>query len=164
MSGTGAGTGGTPDEDDVWRKFLMDSEEAIRVSAPREPSAREREPGRTASAVARPDGPAGPGAMAGGVGEPWQPDEPLPWPAWRDLDGPARLRRVARGLGAAAAVVLALTGWSQLTAGPGTPSGGPGDTVVERVEDAPAELPTAGPSGAVPSGAASASASASATS
>ncbi|MFK0114300.1 hypothetical protein [Streptomyces sp. NPDC090994] len=134
MSAPGPGSGGTPDE--VWQKFLMDSEDAIRASAPREPSARDRTPGWLPAPVAA--------EPAEAVGELWQPDDPEPEPAWRDLDGRARFRRAARVLATAAAVVLALTVWSQLT-GSETPSGGPGDSLVERVEEAPATLPTAAP-------------------
>nr|WP_251074465.1 hypothetical protein [Streptomyces sp. ISL-12] len=113
----------------------MDSEDAIRASAPREPSARDRTPGwRPAPVAAEP---------TEAVGELWQPDDPEP--AWRELDGRARFRRVARVLATAAAVALALTVWSQLTTGSEAPSGGPGDSFVERVEEAPAPLPTAAP-------------------
>lgn len=148
MSTPGPGSGGTPDE--VWRKFQLDSEEAIRASAaPREPSARDRTPGwRPVRAAAGP---------AESVGELWQPDDPDPEPAWGELDGRARFRRAVRVLATAAAVALALTVWSQLTTGSDTPSGGPGDSLVERVEEAPATLPTAAPAPA------SATASASAT-
>ncbi|MEU4654529.1 hypothetical protein AB0G32_11350 [Streptomyces sp. NPDC023723] len=135
MSGAGAGSGGTPDE--VWQKFLTDSEDAIRASAPREPSARDRTPGW------RPL-PATPGP-AETVGELWRPDDTEPEPAWRELDGRGRCRRVARVLVTAAAVVVALTVWSQLTSESQVPSGGPGDRLVERLEEAPATLPTAAP-------------------
>ncbi|MGP2437216.1 hypothetical protein [Streptomyces sp. JW3] len=135
MSGAGAGSGGTPDE--VWQKFLTDSEDAIRASAPREPSARDRTPGW------RPP-PAATGPTEA-VGELWRPDDTEPEPAWRELDGRGRLRRVARVLVTAAAVVVALTVWSQLTSDSQAPSGGPGDSLVERLENAPAGLPTAAP-------------------
>lgn len=110
--------------EDVWRRFLEDDERAILASAPREPSARERTPGWR------------PGPPLAAVGELWQPEEPWPGPAWRDLDRRARLRRVGRVLGTAAAVAVALTAWSQLSTGPGTP-GGPADTIGRRLEESP---------------------------
>ncbi|NEB12120.1 hypothetical protein G3I32_25310, partial [Streptomyces coelicoflavus] len=61
MTASGPGSGDTPGEPDgtpsvpehVWRLFLEDDERAIRASAPREPAARDRLPGR------RPEPPAG---------------------------------------------------------------------------------------------------------
>lgn len=135
VSASGPGSGGTPDE--VWQKFLMDSEDAIRASAPREPPARDRTPGWQPAPVAA--------EPTEAVGELWQPDDPEPEAAWCDLDGRARLRRAVRVLATAAAVALALTVWSQLTTGSDTPSGDPGDSLVERVEEAPSPLPTAAP-------------------
>ncbi|MER7190057.1 hypothetical protein [Streptomyces flaveolus] len=199
MTASGPGGGGTPEEQDgtpsvpeeVWRKFLADSEQAIRATAPREPSARERtqghrprppatgpardghlgagpgtgalpgsgdahpapdpRPGADSGAYPRPrsrPGGARPGSGAspGGegvdaVGDLWCPQEPWAGPAWRELDGRARLRHVGRVVGTAAAVALALTAWSQLSTGPGTPARGPGDTIGRRLEET--ALPTA---------------------
>lgn len=53
MTASGPGSGDIPGEPDgtpsvpeyVWRLFLEDDERAIRASAPREPSARDRLPG-----------------------------------------------------------------------------------------------------------------------
>ncbi|WP_320773589.1 hypothetical protein [Streptomyces sp. CRN 30] len=133
MSGSGAAGGsGTPDE--VWEKFLTDSEDAIRASAPREPSARERTPALPARSPATSDA----------VGELWLPDDPAPEPSWHELDRRARVRRAVRVFATAAAVVLALTVWSRLGTGTGSPAGDPDATTVERVE-APVELPTAAP-------------------
>lgn len=104
--------------DDVWQRFLMDSEQAIRTSAPREPSARQRAAGRSPeqpgpprpSRMSRPDTP-------DAVGDLWRPDDPWEGPAWRDLDARARLRRIGRVVGTAAAIALTLGAWSQLSTG-----------------------------------------------
>ncbi len=113
--------GGVPHvPEDVWRRFLEDDERAIRASALREPAARERTPGW----------------------RPAPPPDPWPGPAWRELDRRARVRRVCRVLGTAAAVALALTAWSQLSTGPGTPGGEPADTIGRRLEESPV-LPSA---------------------
>ncbi|MEU1045568.1 hypothetical protein ABZ400_10470 [Streptomyces sp. NPDC005897] len=148
MTASGPGSGDTPGEpdgapevpEDVWRLFLEDDERAIRASAPREPSARDRVPGW------RPEEPpAGhPGhtdRTRGTVGEAWRREETWTGPAWRELDGRARLRRTGRVLGTAAAVALALTAWSQLSTGPATPGSGPAETIGQRLEESPA-LPT----------------------
>ncbi|MFC9057291.1 hypothetical protein ACFTXB_04455 [Streptomyces sp. NPDC057074] len=156
MTASGPDRGATPGEPDepggtplvpehVWRLFLEDDEHAIRASAPREPSARDRIPGRqpgppatgpSGSPYARP-APAAPGT----VGEAWRPEDPWAGPGWRELDRRARLRRIGRVLGTATAVALALTAWSQLSTGPGTPGGEPADTIGRRLDESPA-LPT----------------------
>ncbi|MFC7882367.1 hypothetical protein ACFUVV_10900 [Streptomyces sp. NPDC057376] len=142
MTASGPNGGATPNEpdepggvppvsEDVWRKFLEDDERAIRASAFREPAARERTPGWR---------PVPPPAA---VGELWRPEDPWPGPGWRELDGRARVRRIGRVIGTAAAVALALTAWSQLSTGPGTPpGGGPADTIGRRLEESPV-LPSA---------------------
>jgi hypothetical protein len=177
--------GTTPDvPDEVWQKFLADTEDAIRDSAPREPSARDRVPGGwpgplpdAVGVVRGPEGPygnshgcgsyggldygsyggleydpyggqahavAGAGdPVAGAVGELWRPDDPGSGPGWRELDRRARLRRVGRVAGTAAAVALAVAAWSLVSAGPGAPGGGPGPATVQQLEDAPEELPAA---------------------
>ncbi|WP_020133837.1 hypothetical protein [Streptomyces sp. 351MFTsu5.1] len=58
------------------------------------------------------------------MGDPWQPDDL--WPLWRDLDGPARLRRVGRAVATAAAIAVALGAWSILSTRAGVPGDGPG--------------------------------------
>ncbi|WP_345618136.1 hypothetical protein [Streptomyces ziwulingensis] len=133
MSGAGPGSSGTPEE--VWQMFLDDSEDAIRVSAPRELSARDRERDSRPAAERVP--------AADSVGELWRPEVPRNWPAWRELDSPARVRRAARVFVGAAAVVVALTAWSQFATGSGAPADTPVDTTVQRVEEAPIGLPTA---------------------
>ncbi|WP_030190082.1 hypothetical protein [Streptomyces violaceorubidus] len=145
MTASGPGSGDTPGEPDgtpavpeyVWRLFLEDDERAIRASAPREPSARDRVPGRGPQEppADRPD------RARGTVGEAWRREETWAGPAWRELDGRARLRRVGRLAGTAAALALALTAWSQLSTGPATPGGGPAETIGQRLEESPA-LPT----------------------
>ncbi|GAP52109.1 hypothetical protein [Streptomyces azureus] len=140
MTTEGPGGGrGTPDEpdgappvpDDVWLRFLTDSEHAIRASAPREPSARERAAGRQLQPPHT-------------VGDLWQPEDLWVRVAWRDLDRRAKARRVGRVVATAAAVALALGAWSQLSAGAGTGTR-PGTGTVRQVEGATARQPTATP-------------------
>ncbi|MFE5261128.1 hypothetical protein [Streptomyces coelicoflavus] len=148
MTASGPGSGDTPGEPDgtpsvpehVWRLFLEDDERAIRASAPREPAARDRLPGRPPEPPAgRPGRSVSPGET---VGEAWRPQDTWAGPAWRELDGRSRVRRVGRVLGTAAALAVALTAWSQLSSGPATPGGGPAETIGQRLEESPA-LPTA---------------------
>jgi hypothetical protein len=130
---------GTPDEpdgtppipDDVWLRFLTDSEQAIRASAPREPSAKERAAGRQLQPPYA-------------VGDLWQPEDLWVRVAWRDLDRRAKVRRVGRVIATAAAVALALGAWSHLSTGVGTGTR-PGTGTVRQVEGATARLPTATP-------------------
>ncbi|MET9680495.1 hypothetical protein [Streptomyces coeruleorubidus] len=140
MTTEGPGGGrGTPDEPDgtppvpdgVWLRFLTDSEHAIRASAPREPSARERAAGRQLQ-------------PPHAVGDLWQPEDLWVRVAWRDLDRRARVRRVGRVAATAAAVALALGAWSQLSAGTGTGTR-PGTGTVRQVEGATARQSTATP-------------------
>lgn len=139
MTTEGPGGRGTPDEpdgappfpDEVWLRFLTDSESAIRASAPREPSAQERAAGR------QPQPPHT-------VGDLWQPEELWIRVAWRDLDRAAKVRRVGRLAATAAAVALALAAWSQLSTGAGT-GHRPGTGTVRQVEGATAVLSTATP-------------------
>ncbi|MFJ8467120.1 hypothetical protein [Streptomyces swartbergensis] len=140
MTTEGPGGGrGTPDEpdgtppvpDDVWLRFLTDSEPAIRASAPREPSARERAAGRQLQPPHT-------------VGDLWQPEDLWVRVAWRDLDRRAKVRRVGRVVATAAAVALALGAWTQLSAGAGTGTR-PGTGTVRQVEGATARQSTATP-------------------
>lgn len=148
MTAKGPGEERTPDEphgtpstpEEVWLKFLSDSEYAIRASAPREPSARQRASGRRTGGSRDEPTDSGPAA----VGDLWQPEDPWTAPAWRDLDGRARLRRVGRVIATAAAIALALGAWSCLsTSGPA--SDGPGVTTVRQLEEASQGPPTAAP-------------------
>ncbi|MFD5805653.1 hypothetical protein [Streptomyces sp. NPDC127020] len=153
MTASGPDRGATPDEpggtppvpEYVWRLFLEDDERAILASAPREPSARDRTLGRQPGPPAT--GPSGhpharpAPAAPGTVGEAWRPEDPWAGPGWRELDRRARLRRIGRVVGTATAVALALTAWSQLSTGPGTPGGEPADTIGRRLDESPA-LPT----------------------
>ncbi|CAL9673914.1 hypothetical protein SUDANB1_07692 [Streptomyces sp. enrichment culture] len=120
-----------PAPDDVWRRFLTDSESAIRLSAPREPSAEERAAGRRLQ-------------PPHAVGDLWQPEELWVRVAWQELDRRAKVRRVGRVVATAAAVALALGAWSQLSTGAGT-GDRPGESTVRQVEGATARLPTATP-------------------
>ncbi|WP_435209224.1 hypothetical protein [Streptomyces sp. bgisy034] len=139
------GTSYVPDE--VWLKFLSDTECAIRASAPKEASARERAPGWPAAAApdtsnrwSRHRDPAI--GRADSVGDLWQPVE-ASRPAWRDLDSRGRLRRVGSLIVTAAAITLALIAWSQLATSAGTPHDGPGDITLQQSEEAPGEVPAA---------------------
>jgi hypothetical protein len=152
----GPGGEGTPEEpdgtppapEDIWLKFLTDSEVAIRQSAPKEPSALERAPGehrlvdqadRTELHSRHPhDGAADVGTDA--VGELWQPDEPWTGPVWGDLDDKARLRRVVRVIATAAAVTVALGAWSCLSTRAGASDNAPDDAIVQQLEEPPPEL------------------------
>ncbi|MET9392901.1 hypothetical protein ABZY20_21310 [Streptomyces sp. NPDC006624] len=125
--------GAAPLPDEVWLKFLTDSESAIRASAPREPSAKERASGRQPQ-------------PAYAVGDLWQPEDLWVRVAWRDLDRRARTRRVGRVVATAAAVALALGAWAQLSAGPGT-GDRPGPGPVRQVEGATAPTATPLPTG-----------------
>ncbi|WP_053668147.1 hypothetical protein [Streptomyces sp. NRRL B-1140] len=120
-----------PFHDDMWLRFLTDSESAIRVSAPREPSAEERAAGRQLQ-------------PPHAVGDLWQPEDLWVRVAWRDLDRRAKVRRAGRVAATAAAVALALGAWSQLSTGAGS-GHRPGETTVRQVEGATARLATATP-------------------
>ncbi|MEU3933099.1 hypothetical protein AB0E85_13825 [Streptomyces sp. NPDC029044] len=148
--GTPDGSDATPSRaGDVWLKFLADNERAIRESAPKEPSAQERASARPPRRLAagrqnppdrRPDHPL---ADADAVGDLWQPEGP--GPAWRELDGPARLRRAGRVIATVAAIGLALGAWSLLSTMAGAPSDGPGGGTVQEVGEAPGAVPTTSP-------------------
>ncbi|MFK0169584.1 hypothetical protein ACIQU5_12330 [Streptomyces sp. NPDC090306] len=143
--------------DEVWQRFLSDSESAIRASAPREPSARERVGGDavtgagTAGATTPPVMPPSPppvspppaqlpGSCAGEpVGELWQRAESGSAPAWRELDRRGRLLRAGRLLVAAAAVATMVGVWSWLPSGSGTPSRHLRETAVRQTVEAPGE-------------------------
>lgn len=109
----------------VWRRFLEDTESAIRISAPREPSAWERAAWlRTdppdASVPGRPTGYDSPSVTPkerraerpGAIGEVWELEELGSAPEWQDMDSRARLRHVGRVLAAVAAVVAAVVALS----------------------------------------------------
>ncbi|CAL9360096.1 hypothetical protein SUDANB108_00641 [Streptomyces sp. enrichment culture] len=115
--------------DEVWLRFLTDTESALRASAPREPSARERAAGR-------------PVQPPQAVGDLWQPEDLWVRVAWRDLDRRARARRVGRVVATAAAVALALGAWSRLATGTGDR---PGDATVRQVPGTTVGLPTPTP-------------------
>ncbi|PWI14423.1 hypothetical protein DI272_09835 [Streptomyces sp. Act143] len=150
---------GTPaGAEDVWLKFLTDSEAAIRRSAPIELSARERAPGwrlRTADADRSEERSGQPHDESAAyetdtVGDLWQPDNPWAGPAWRDLDNRAKLRRAGRVAVSAAAIILALGAWSWLSTSSDAPGNPPDDTVVQPLEE---PLPELSPTTPFPSGA-----------
>ncbi|WSQ12809.1 hypothetical protein OG604_36365 [Streptomyces sp. NBC_01231] len=119
---------GPTDPESIWLKFLNDSEEAIRRSASREPSAQER--------LLLSAGP--PVGQADSVGAFWQPDDDWPGPAWQDLSTRERVRRGLRALGTVAAIVALLGIFSLLPRGaPGlseeqnTPTAGQSESIFE---------------------------------
>ncbi|MFF9162608.1 hypothetical protein ACF081_20485 [Streptomyces longwoodensis] len=103
-----------------WGKFLRDTEEAIRRSAPREPSARERASGAGVGGAGVGGAAVGGAAVDDAVGEVWCPDESPAAPAWRQLDPAARVRRLARFLGTLTLLLVLLTLFRH--AQPGMPS------------------------------------------
>ncbi len=127
-----------PVPDAVWQRFLDDSEGAIRRSAPREPSARER-------AAAGPGGVPEPAGTPESVGELWQPEDVRPGRAWRELDGRARRRRLAGVVGTAAAIVMVLGAVSYLPHDGAVPAGHPGAVVPRQTEKASDPLPSTSP-------------------
>ncbi|MBO1329984.1 hypothetical protein [Streptomyces sp. VRA16 Mangrove soil] len=131
--------------DEMWRRFLKDSERAIRRTAPREPSARER-----AEAAGRhgDSGDAREGSVPVGfelVGEAWQPDPNPAYAPWSDLDGRGRLRRAATLLGVCAVLVAALASVARLPIGAGPDAGRPAGVHLGQTEEASDGLPTASP-------------------
>ncbi|MCX4885688.1 hypothetical protein [Streptomyces sp. NBC_00847] len=168
MAAEDPGQGGSPDEgggvpsipDAVWRRFLGDTEQAIRASAPRELSARERavgsrpDPADSHSMRQEQRGNASvepPPASFDAVGEAWQPDDPLPGPAWRDMAGPARLRRAGRILATVALVLVAVGALSYASSRSGAPGGTPtGATSQQSEEVLPDGVPTESESPSAP--------------
>ncbi|MFE7763886.1 hypothetical protein [Streptomyces sp. NPDC057438] len=163
---------GTPDNggrtppvpDEVWHKFLTDSEHAIRETAPKEPSAGERGTGPWAEllpapregrrheeepppARAEPESP----YEYGAVGELWQSADPWSGRPWRELDGRARCRRVGRVLCTVAAITLILGFFSHLTTS-GSPYDGQDDTISQQSDQAPTRSPTTSGITPLPSG------------
>ncbi|MET8469078.1 hypothetical protein ABZY90_00230 [Streptomyces sp. NPDC006422] len=116
--------------DAEWHKFLADSERAIRRTAPREPSARER------SASIPPEEQA--------VGELWTPKDHNPVRRWHELSRRERSRRCARLAGSLAAliVLLVLTGRGQ-EGRPLTDDDRPGGVMLQESGASPGMTPTA---------------------
>ncbi|MFF7980156.1 hypothetical protein ACFZDK_13650 [Streptomyces sp. NPDC007901] len=119
----GGEDGGVPVPDAVWRRFLDDTEQAIRASAPREPSAQERAAGvrhgPTEATGLRWRFPAatydsGSSRTDHTVGDLWDPEDQSPTTGWRDLDGSGKLRRAGRVLAVVAAVIVAVGALSRL--------------------------------------------------
>lgn len=127
----GHGASSVPDE--VWRRFAEDSEGAIRRSAPREPSARER------AAGLRVTGESDAGHRAAG--------EPVRWVGesydapqgrrrtWRELSGWARLRYVGQVIVTAAVLTVLLLTVSRRPSEPEPGDGRPGDVMLRERED-----------------------------
>ena len=147
--------------DDVWEKFVQDSERDIRASAPKEPSARarmvtERLRAMDEAQAAR----AGGGKRRwGGKRPPVRPARPEGWrtgPAWQERDGrTSRRRKVWSAVGVVAAAALALVAvnpsaaLSWLPGGLGEGSGTAGDAQASAPPLAPETArPSAAPSAA----------------
>ncbi|GAB2465839.1 hypothetical protein [Streptomyces incanus] len=162
QSSSGRDQNSSPLPDDVWEKFVEDSERGIRASAPKEPSARARMVTERLRAMDEAQ------AAANGAGKKRRrgrsrpaaaPALPEGWrtgPAWRDMDGRAKRRRnvwSAVGVLLAAAVAVAAVSPSGalswlpggLGEGSGTSDGANGASADSVVPLAPE---TARPSGA----------------
>ncbi|MER6016375.1 hypothetical protein [Streptomyces bluensis] len=137
----------------MWQRFLEDNERTIRDSAPKEPSAKERTALLRLNAVDNTEREHAPHQRRvtaeteqhrqEAVGELWQPEETTAGPAWRDMDGRTRRRRVGRALGTVAAVVMVLGAVAHLSTGSGTPAETDGEATSMQSEDVPDPLHTA---------------------
>ncbi|MBN0042854.1 hypothetical protein JS756_01735 [Streptomyces actuosus] len=161
MSTREPGRGDDPDRrdpvrglpDDPWDRFLRECAHPRGGTAPTEPSAR----ARTEGAPVRPPSAPRPEVLRHPVGDLWEPHE-TPVTAWRDLDGPARRRRLVRVCGTAAAVTLLLVLWSGAPVDGPEESGTSADATPRQSEVAPpaphatgpAALPSADGSAAAP--------------
>jgi hypothetical protein len=159
--GSGSGTGASSSiPDDVWEKFVRDSERDIRASsAPKEPSARARlvterlrqrdeEAARQDSKKRRWRGKSGDKAAAG---QPLQPEGWRTGPAWQEMEGrTARRRRWWGIVGVPLAVALAVVAIKPSLI-PGDPFG-TGEQAADTAPQLPPETaaPTAPPSSAAP--------------
>ncbi|MFJ8749311.1 hypothetical protein ACIREO_08255 [Streptomyces sp. NPDC102441] len=117
--------------DEVWRKFAEDTEGAIRGSAPREPSARERGSGIRVTGEY--------GAGRGAADEPvrWVGecyDAPQGRRTWRELSGWARLRYVGQVIVTAAVLTVLLLTVSRRPSEPEPGAGRPGDVMLQERE------------------------------
>ncbi|MHC3469522.1 hypothetical protein ACYF6T_12475 [Streptomyces sp. 7R007] len=153
--------GASPVPDQVWQRFLEDSDSSILGSAPREPSARERAalarlraldvPAVQRPSEWRPGGGDRDAVAVEAVGELWQPEDLRPGPAWHELDQRGRRRRGARVLGTIVAVVALVGALSQLSAGSTSETyGDDGDTASQQSEESSEPLPTAAGGPSVP--------------
>lgn len=106
-------------QDEIWRRFLEDSEHAIRRTAPREPSARERiEAAARARAAYAPSAESQARSEIEAVGDLWQPTAAPVRPPWKTLDGRGRLWRATRIVGTVSALIAVLATMSRLSTGP----------------------------------------------
>ncbi|MFI1418324.1 hypothetical protein ACH4VX_10065 [Streptomyces sp. NPDC020731] len=148
--------------DDVWEKFVRDSERDIRSSAPKEPSARARMVTERLRAMDEAQaGAAGGGKRRwGGKRAPVRPAQPEGWrtgPAWQEMDGRAsRRRRVWSAVGvvvAAALAVVAVNPSAALSWLPGDLGEGSGASDEARKADAAPLAPETARPGTAPSAA-----------
>ncbi|HLL35111.1 MAG TPA: hypothetical protein VK545_14765 [Streptomyces sp.] len=133
--------------EEMWRRFVEECAQGTAAGAPREPSALARGEG---ARVLPPAAPASTPACAPApspvpevryeaVGELWEPQDTAS-PAWRDLDGPARRRRLRHLVGTACAGALLLALASLVPAhAPGEDDGLTDATVSEAT---PSPMPT----------------------
>ncbi|MFJ8953130.1 hypothetical protein ACIRO1_23730 [Streptomyces sp. NPDC102381] len=118
-----------PIPDEEWRKFLTDSEHAIRRTAPREPSAHER----AASSPAHEEP----------VGELWTPKGHDPVRRWHDLSRRERSRRCARLVGAVTTLIVFLVVAGRDQEGGPLPDDRPGGVMLQESGASPGVTPTA---------------------
>ncbi|MEV3930611.1 MULTISPECIES: hypothetical protein [unclassified Streptomyces] len=105
-------------QDEIWRRFLEDSEHAIRRTAPREPSARERIEAADQFRAAYDPSASQARSEIEAVGDLWQPTAAPVRPPWRTLDGRGRLWRATRIVGTVSALIAVLATMSRLSTGP----------------------------------------------
>ncbi|WP_285574477.1 hypothetical protein [Streptomyces sp. RTGN2] len=123
----------------VWKRFAEDNEEAIRLSAPREPSAFERST-RPSDCVESGEGAALASGPAQWVGENY--DATQGQQAWRDMSGRDRWRYLAEALVVMIVMTAVLLVVSRASPVPDTSDTGPGDVVLQETERAADGLPT----------------------
>jgi hypothetical protein len=121
--------------EEMWRRFVEECAHGDAAGAPREPSALARGEG------ARVLPPAAPAREVRdeAVGELWEPQDTA-GPAWRDMDGPARRRRLRHVIGTACAGALLLALASVVPAH--APGGDEGPTDATVSEATPSPMPT----------------------
>jgi hypothetical protein len=118
--------------DAVWRRFAEDSEEAIRRSAPREPSALERAAGLPADTGSG-GGPALTGEPAQWVGESYPAS--LGQKAWRDMGERERWRYFTQALLVVIVMTAVLLTVSRGAPVPDTADSPAGDVVMQESEE-----------------------------
>ncbi|MEV0529877.1 hypothetical protein AB0I66_41330 [Streptomyces sp. NPDC050439] len=132
--------------DAMWHRFLQDSEDDIRRTAPQEASAQERiEAAAQRLETGRAPQQPPPNALEA-IGELWQPAPSQDQPAWHDLDGWGRVRRASGVLSAAVVLIAMLAALSRPPSGTGPESDLPGGVTLQQTEEASDGLPPTLPS------------------